>query len=197
MKMLKKTFYHGTDKKLITLKPVGINMGSRFSNPKWSIYFWKDEKLAELWAIYQTCRRNTKIKTIYHIQSGKFVIKNTDLNTLKREIRGLKAYVYSKEFPITQMGLGSSPDIDEFTYDKEVVPDSVKEIKITDIILNESIVIMSEAEFNKYKEEVIAGKYSGGRGLFYQLIMDSEKDRLRHQYKDLEPGSEIPASMKW
>jgi hypothetical protein len=191
MSVFSKTLYHGSDKKLKTLVPMGINMGMRFSSPKWSTYFWATEKQATYWAIYQTCRRNTGIKTLYHIKTGKFIVMDKDYNKLMEKAVGLKCYVYTCEIPMMSLGLGSSPDIEEYTYDKTLVPKKIKEIKINNTLLKQSVIMMTPEEFDVYKEEVKAGKHSGGRGILYKLIMDYNKDIKRHNYKHLKPGDPI------
>lgn len=208
---MKRNYFHGSDKKLTILKPVGVNMGYRWSKPEWAIYFWGDYDKAFFWSVYQYARRNTKIKTLYHIPTGKFAIMEKDRKELNRLLKGKATYVYSKRLPIFSMGFGSSPDIEEYTYSKEVIPDSVHEIIIDSNVLDKSSISMTDLEFKTYHQELIDGKYRGGRGFLFRLIMDSEKDMIRHKYNEkvkngeLSPGDDLsevsleslPSSFRW
>lgn len=209
--MLTKVLFHGSDKRLISLKPVGVNMGHRWAKPEWAIFFWGDYVKAQKWAVYQLCRRTTDIKLMYHIPSGGFAITAEQLRQLSRLVKGKRTYVYQATLPLTQIGLGSSPDIEEYTYTKEVVPEKTTELVLTQDLLSQTAVLMSESEYASYRADVINGKYAGGRGFIYRLIMDSERDQLRHKYhkkiKDgsLKPGDDLenvslehlPPAFRW
>ena len=70
---------------------------------------------------------------------------------------------------------------------------------------------MTDLEFKTYHQELIDGKYRGGRGFLFRLIMDSEKDMIRHKYNEkvkngeLSPGDDLsevsleslPSSFRW
>jgi len=206
-----KTYYHGSDKKLSVLKPVGINMGHRWAKPEWAIFFWGSRDNAFKWAVYQWCRRNTSIKTMYHIPSGGFAVVTTAMTELKKLARGQKTYVYRAVLPRLAVGYGSSPDIEEYTYNKDVVPEETEEITITAAVLEQVATVMTEAQFTAYRNDLIAGKYAGGRGFLFRMIMDSERDLLRHKYHKLiaegklKPGDPLdnisfealPAAFRW
>lgn len=195
--MLNKKVYHGTDKELSVLKPIGVNMGHRWAKPQWSIFFWGDYTKAYKWAVYQVCRRSTKIDLMYHLPTGGFAITETNFKLLVKQIQGKKGYVYHATIPRLQLGYGSSPDIEEYTYNKNVVPEDTTVINIDTKILSTVAVILSENTYAAYRSDVISGKYSGKRGFLYSLLMDSERDQLRHDYHKkirqgiLSPGDDL------
>lgn len=194
---LKKTLWHGTDVDVSVLKPMGVNMGHRLAKPEWATFFWGSFEKAWDWAVYQVCRRMTDVTLMYHIPTGKFAITASELSRLVREVNGKKAYVYEVELPRASVGLGSSPDIEEYTYNKEVRPTKKTQITLDKGEIEKSAVVMSGSEYEKYRKDVIDGRYAGARGVLYSLFMDSERDQKRHDYHrrmrrgELSPGDDL------
>lgn len=186
-------------------------MGHRWAKPEWAIFFWADYRKALNWAVYQYCRRNTTIKVLYHIPTGKFAVRTKQFNDLIKAVNGKHTYVYTKTLPVMKVGFGSSPDIEEYTYNKEVIPDKTDDIVLDRLVLLESVIVMTDQQFSDYYDDLVSGKFKGARGFIYRLIMDSERDMLRHKYHEkvksgeLNPGDDlsevslehIPASFRW
>lgn len=209
--MLTKTLYHGSDKKVDTLKPMGINMGHRWQEPHWATYFWGTPEEAVKWAIYQYCRRQLKLSLMYYIPTGGFILTEAQYREVCAAAVGGKCYIYKAEVPFYEVGIGSSPHIKEFTVKGEVKPKQCTTLVIDQKALFDCAVIASSQEIEQYKIDIGSGKYDRQRGLVYSWVLDPDKDFKRHQYhkriKDgtLKPGDPLgdlsiesyPPSSQW
>lgn len=97
--MLNKRLFHGTDKDLAVLEPLGIDMGFSFQKPKWAIFFWEEFQLAFLWSLFQTIRRKKLFKVLYHIPTGKPLIDER-FKKDAYQVVGSMLYVYEKTLTI-------------------------------------------------------------------------------------------------
>lgn len=189
--------YHGTDKKLTTIDPIGINMGTRIQSPRWSSYWWDDEASAIRWAVYQSIRRLKKVKTYYHLPTGKFIYDTKDFGLVRKISVGIRAFVYQTDIPRHRVGIGSSPDIEEYTIDESVTPTTETIITITGSILAECSMPMSGVNIQRYIADLKSGKYRGGRSILVRWLLDPNKDGQRHEYLgriksgELQPGDPL------
>jgi hypothetical protein len=205
--MLKK-LYHGSEQLLAVLKPMGVNMGTRLQKPHWAIYFWGSSEKARKWAIYQYFRRVHKCSLMYHIDSGGFIITKQQYAELVKLCRGDLTYVYDAEVPITTVGFGSAPEIEEYTVRVDVVPKRRHDIVVDVAALKSACLVVSQQKINEYLENLRSGKYRLERGLLLYLLLDPEKDAQRHKYQKqikegtLQPGDSLesfqePPSAHW
>ena len=188
--MLTKTLYHGSDKKVTTLEPLGVDMGMIFQQPKWAVFFWEDRELANDWAIFQYIRRNKLAKTYYHVPTGKAILRLADLKAINREIP-FDVYVYKKNVKLGEYRYGSSPDIREYTITSRVIPDETYVLKVTKEILSGAVVIMTDAEISNYLKRLQSGAFVDRRGLLFSLLMDPKRDQVRHKYNELIKKGEL------
>lgn len=188
--MINKLLYHGSDKNLSVLEPLGIDMGMKFQKPKWAVFFWEDFNTALLWAIFQYLRRNKIVKTMYHVPTGKAIVDTTLRRDCSKAI-GAAVYVYSKKLRLGQYRYGSSPDIREYTVDSTIMPDTKHEVELTEKLLEDSVLFMSKDVISLYKKELESGTYSNSRGIVFSLLMDRKRDFLRHKYMELMEAGEL------
>ena len=184
--VIKMKLYHGSDKSFRVIQPIGINMGHRFAKPRYSSYFWRTYELAFKWAIFQTLRRSKVVKTGYHIPDGKGFVVPEDLDTSVDYLTGKFVYVYEANINPLLIGVGSSPEIDEFTVDKDVTPDKIYRVKLTSQLVSDNIISMTDSEKKEYIDEIRSGKYSRRRGLLLSLLLDKDRDLLRNDPKVIE-----------
>lgn len=191
MKWYQMQLFHGSEQKLEVIRPMGINMGSRFGNPHWASFFWRTFDEAKYWAVFQYLRRVGKMRPVFHVPSGKFILKPEDVQAAKRVLKGATVYVYRVIAPFVNVGVGSSPDIHEFTLKKDQVPESTTAITVTDQVFDESVMVMSADEIAAYITDLKAGKYSNTRGLFLGMLLDRNRDIKRHNYHKLIASGEL------
>lgn len=206
--MLQQKLYHGTEQKVDTLKPMGINMGNRFEKPHWATYFWGSFEKAKKWAIYQYFRRVHKQSLIYHIDSGGFIVTKQQYDQLKKLVGSGYTYVYEAILDKKDIGFGSSSEIEEYTVKREVTPYVRQDIRVDLGALDYAAVVASQSQIDSYVKDLQKGKYKLERGLVMYLLLDSDKDVERHKYmkriKDgtLKPGDSLegleePPSSRW
>lgn len=198
-KLTHRTLYHGSDKKFDTIEPRGVNMGPRGSKPKVSSFFWATKEEALGWMVYQVLRRQGGIKCYYHIPSGGFLVTPDNAKAAKRFLRKAKGYLYTANLRLDKVGVGSSPDIREYTVDEPVVPDDVSEVSIDQALLDKYMLVDEKDNIKAYMRDIKYGKYSNRRGLVLSLLLDRERDFQRHDPKIREElGLEnLPTSANW
>lgn len=180
MSFLTKRLYHGSDKKFNKIEPLGVNMGTRFSKPKLSSFFWATREKALGWAIYQVLRRQGNIKSYYHIPTGGFIITPENAKLAQDFLRHSVGYVYHADVRLDKVGVGSSPDIEEFTINETIVPNVIEEINFRLPLIRQYMQIAKQEEINNYLNDISEGKYANSRGLILTLLLDRERDLKRH-----------------
>lgn len=188
--MLTKKLFHGSDKNLDVLQPLGVDMGLSFQKPKWAIFFWEEAELALLWSLFQHIRRNKICKTLYHIPTGKPIVSKEDKSKLSA-IVGEEIFVYEKTLRLGQYRYGSSPEIQEFTVNSEVVPDNKTVVTITADLLDRAVLLFSTSEITQYVSEVTSGKFIKRRGVLFSLLTTRERDQMRHKYHEKIKAGEL------
>lgn len=208
--MLNKRLFHGTDKDLAVLEPLGIDMGLSFQKPKWAIFFWEEFQLAFLWSLFQTIRRKKLFKVLYHIPTGKPLIDER-FKKDAYQVVGSMLYVYEKTLTIGDYRYGSSPEIKEYTVNNVVTPDKKTTVKIDKRIVDESILFLPKEQIDEYLKDLESGTYIRRRGMLFSLLTNRDRDQLRHKYiKLIEAGElkygedlskvsleNLPASCRW
>lgn len=188
--MLRKTLYHGSDKKLAVLEPLGVDMGMVFQRPKWAVFFWDNMELAVNWAIFQYIRRNKLAKTYYHVPSGKAILRQPDVDVIKKHVP-FDVFVYKKDTKLGSYRYGSSPDIQEYTITSQVIPDKTYVNKVTIELLNAAVVVMSDTEIKSYLDGLASGAFIKRRGILFSFLMDPKRDFKRHKYTELINKGEL------
>lgn len=189
--------YHGTDKKLDTIEPMGVNMGMRFQNPRWSSYWWADEELAIKWAVFQTIRRLGHVKVRYDVSTGTALCDIKDRTQLYRECSGAIAYVYKTTVAVWEVSIGSSPEIDEYTLDKPVRPSKRYTISIGNAAIDQYVSFKTSSEIDVYLNDLEKGKFANRRNILMRILLDRNKDRKRGMYMkklhtgELKPGDKL------
>ena len=188
--MLTKKLFHGSDKNLDVLQPLGVDMGLSFQKPKWAIFFWDEYELALYWSLFQYIRRNKICKTLYHIPTGKAIVEKEYKNKVY-SIVGQVIYVYEKTLRLGQYRYGSSPEIHEFTVNSEIVPDKKTEVVITKELIDSSVLGFTGTEISTYVSEVNKGAFIKRRGVLFSLLTDRERDQQRHKYHEKIKAGEL------
>jgi len=203
--------FHGSEQKLDVIRPMGVNMGSRFGKPHWASYFWRSFEEALHWAVFQYLRRVGKLRPMYHVPTGKFIVTEDKVQQVYQALLNQTTYVYKVVAPIVEVGVGSSPDIHEFTLEKDQVPTESTEVKMTRSVIDGSMLVYTEAQLKAYLNDLQAGKFTNRRGFFLGMLLDRDRDFQRHRYHklmnlgQLKPGDDLsavslesrPASAYW
>lgn len=175
--------YHGSAEEFDVIKTFGVNVGAtKFSSPRWSTFCWDNEENAYRWAVFQGVRRHAK--GLWSLENKGMMLKSDVEKCL-----GQKAYVYSFTMKASDVAVGSSPAIKEYTVDKEIIPDSVKCITLTEEIIKDNMILVEDINvLNAYKNiKPDSSKFQ--RNKFFQLILDPIKDAKRRKiYKDIRSG---------
>lgn len=191
--------YHGSDKKFDTIEPRGVNMGPRGAKPKVSSFFWATKEEALGWMVYQVLRRQGGIKCYYHIPSGGFIVTPENAKDVRKFLLKAKGYLYTANLRLDKVGVGSSPDIHEYTVDDPVTPDEVSEVNIDRELVDRYMMVDEKENIKAYMNDIKNGKYSKRRGLVLSILLDRERDFKRHDPKIREElGLEsLPPSANW
>lgn len=182
-KLTHRVMYHGSDKKFDIIEPLGVNMGTKFSKPRLSSFFWMTKEEALGWMVYQVLRRQGGIKCYYYIPTGGFLITPDNVKVAERYLKKAKGYLYTATIRLDKIGVGSSPDISEFTVDYSVVPDEVQKVAITQSLLDRYMTVDKQDKIVSYISDIKNGKYSKRRGLVLSVLLDRERDSKRHDPK--------------
>lgn len=198
--MLKpKYLYHGTHVLFDVIKPLNINMGTRFSKPKLSSYYWKTYEEALGWAMFQTVRRMRKLDIYYHIPNIGPLVREDNYKKAVKLIEGSKGYVYTVDAKGKMVGVGSSPNIHEYTINEPMTPIKIDEVVFTKEMIDQYLTVLSQEDMNKYFEDLDSGKYDKRRGILLSLILVNGRDMRRH---DPEVRKKLglenyPLSLNW
>jgi hypothetical protein len=198
---MKKTLYHGSSIDVDVLEPVGINMGTRLQNPHWVVYFWDTFTLAHDWAVFQTLRRGLKSNILYHIPSGKIMLTRKVYMEIVKQAIGLPYFVYTAHVPLTKVGVGSSPHINEYTVKTSVSPEKKDIFTINTDTLSKACLVSTDTEIKNYIKDMESGVFDRRRGILLSILLDPKKDLQRHSLmKKVRSGEIIPGdklSSKW
>jgi hypothetical protein len=148
--------YHGSERNLRVLKPDAINVGTRLSSPRWSIFFWRDPARAANWAVFSLLRSIFRDKErrrglgltelAYDPVLGKAVVIRAEVATWKKVVARRIVYVYEVDVPPWKIGLGHSSTIEEYTVDEETEYNSRRAIQVTDAVFDSSVVVVADRD---------------------------------------------------
>ena len=192
--------FHGSliDIKGKNMEPICFNVGAtKYSDPRWSTYFWDNKEDAMDWAIVWAVSEYHK-ETMMMGHNGKNLIGIPEGMTEKEfglglieKMRGFKFYVYECEANIKDLEIGSCPSIREYTVSKSVPIIKKYEYELNKEMLRRffTFVPMSEImELKKNRQTVKNLKLH--RGVLLNNILDNTRDSYRGIMRtDLQNGN--------
>ena len=192
--------YHGSSVNMVDeyIDPISLNVGAtKYSNPRWSTYFWDNREDAMKWAsVWEVS--NYHRETLYIGHNGKSLLGKPDgiddktfVKELINKMSKTKFYIYECEVDIKDLEIGSCPSIKEYTVSKPV-----KILKKFEYTLNKEIVrrcfnILPVAEVIKFKEEHKGVKHLKlHRNFILNNVLDNTRDTYRSIMRtDLQQGN--------
>ena len=175
------TLYHGSERDLRILKPDAINVGTRLSSPRWSVFFWRDAARARDWAVFSALRaiyrdkaqrQRVGVSTLaFDPRLGRGIVLAGELSSWIRANREKSVFVYEVSIPIWKVGLGHSPNIEEYTVDEPVSYLTKKKIDLSEETIEASVVtVESKEELQSY----VDGVWNSLRGRTGEPLMRSD-----------------------
>ena len=180
------------------IDPMSLNVGAtKFSEPRWSSYFWDNREDAMCWEATWAVSEHHKY-TLYMGHNGKTLLGKPDgvddktfVKDLIEKMSNFKFYIYECEVDIRDLEIGSVPTIKEYTVSKPVKILKRFEYKLNKEIVRRCFEILPVDEVIKYKEE---NKGVKRFDLHRNFILNSILDRNRDSYRaimrtDLQQGN--------
>jgi calcineurin-like phosphoesterase family protein len=192
--------YHGSsiliEKEYID--PISFNVGAtKFSEPRWSTYFWDNREDAMCWASTWEVSNHHKY-TIYIGHNGKTLLGKPDgvddktfVKDLIEKMSNSKFYIYECEIDIRDLEIGSAPSIKEYTVSKPVKILKRFEYKLNKEIVRRCFEILPVDEVIKFKEKNKGVKHLNlHRNFILNNILDNTRDSYRAIMRtDLQQGN--------
>jgi hypothetical protein len=197
------TMYHGSDTFVKKLLPNSINMGTTLSNPRWSVFLWRDRTMAEKWAVYALVRstfRQNRAKGLawskathdflYNPADGTTLIARDHMEDWMNCFMGKSVYVYAAQVPVWKLGVGHSKEIEEYTIDETVPYRNVETIPMSVETMRRCILWTSMDEINDLKKRMAEGKIKPNllRNLFGSIMHDDYFDDFNSASRGLAHG---------
>ena len=186
------TLFHGSDKDLKVISPTSINMGTRLSKQRMSSFWCRSPEYATLWAL-DWAAIYYGIPYFHDIDRRFFVVPEIYLKNKSTGEEGwaeewilkyldkYKLYIYKARIPIRDIGIGQLP-INEFTVDKEIVPD--KKIVLTRKDVEKFVKYIPQETFDKCKE-IGYGSLRKSKTTFLEKILFRDPDKIMHERQKL------------
>ena len=135
----KMTLYHTSRKELKTIKPIGVNIGTKLSKARNSSFWSNSRDGAIMWALlYNLPGSNAagavsfEDKCIYILSANDGVKSEKDMFLDYLDEHPI--YIYTaKDVPVKEIGRGQY-SIDEYTLDKEIKPDKKERVTKSDVV---------------------------------------------------------------
>ena len=201
--------YHGTleRRKGNTFVPFSVNVGAtKYSDPRWSIYFWDNREDAMLWSSARAVMDIVGVENMLYIghnEDGKVIVKRPKGMTDKEFANYLveksgEFYIYEVEVDIKDLEVGARPIIREYTVSKPV--DILKEYKykLNKEIIRRCVRMVDEVQFKDYDEKYgILNNTDSKRGPFLNTILDPHRNSYRPiliselRNGNIRPGDDI------
>ena len=197
--------YHGSSVEIKDkIDPISINVGAtKFSDPRWSTYFWDNREDAMSWAIMWSIWDvigSDHIAFGYNRGNGKNLIYKPDEYTEDEYKKYIASnikpfYVYEVEIDIKDLEIGSCPTIREYTVSKPV--EIIRTFKYTNIkgdVFRRFIEFVSKEEFEAYNKMVTNIKTTpNNRGVLLNNMLQKGRDLYRGVIRtDLRNGNIKP-----
>lgn len=189
--------YHGSsvDIKEKVINPISINVGAtRFSNPRWSTYFWDNEEMAIQWAITWEVRDAVNTECLYRNHDGKtLLVNNSNLSDEKFIDKILSKrpifYIYETIVPINKLEMGSTAAMPEYTVSEDIKITNKTKVVVTKKMINDYFEIISKEEGKEkidYNDMDYMSRY---RNKFLDVILSNYRDPYRALVKrDIKKG---------
>lgn len=173
-----KTLYHGDVKKFKTLKPVAIDFGNMFQKPGWSIFFFKDKRAAEQWAIHRMLSKilpkkfqhDDEIYFIFDPKRNRVVVDksmfNDFINALEKHPNN-KCYVYTCHIPRENVGMGNDSQLEEYTCRIDIKKFELEEITLTPENCKRYITFVTDNEL----QNIVDQNRTNLRGLIPSMLL--------------------------
>lgn len=183
--------YHGTleRRKGNTFVPFSINVGAtKYSDPRWSTYFWDNREDAMLWSSARAVMDIVGVENMLYIghnEDGKVIVKRPKGMTDKEFANYLieksgEFYIYEVEVDIKDLEVGARPIIREYTVSKPV--DIIKEYKykLNKEIIRRCVRMVDEVQFKDYDEKYgVLNNTDSKRGSVLNAILDPHRNSYR------------------
>ena len=183
--------YHGTleRRKGNTFVPFSVNVGAtKYSDPRWSIYFWDNREDAMIWSSARAVMDIVGVENMLYIghnEDSKVIVKRPKGMTDKEFANYLieksgEFYIYEVEVDIKDLEVGARPIIREYTVSKPV--DILKEYKykLNKEIIRRCVRMVDEVQFKDYDEKYgILNNTDSKRGPVLNTILDPHRNSYR------------------
>lgn len=181
--------YHGS---LINMKekqidPISFNVGAtKFSDPRWSTYFWDNKEDAINWASVWAVSEYHKYclmmghngKNIIGIPEG--LNEKEFAKDLVEKMKNFKFYVYECEVDMKDLEIGSCPSIREYTVSKPTPIVKKYEYEMNNELLRRFYKFVSMEEIQELKKNRQTIKnLKLHRGMILNNILDNSRDSYR------------------
>lgn len=197
------TLYTGSPKKLNIIDPVnsrinnpdkytkGINLGTRFSAPRYSSYWCDNDMHPKFFAFHRELLQkvgdayNITWLEVYneHIRGAynkeKFYMKKSEKSDILPILKSIKIYIHKVTVPTKIVGRGHHKIHDEYTLDIAVKPDDIYEVDWNDEYIQSCYEFIDDNKFEKL-EDVARLKHSSrpkrGWNPLYDLVYHNDEE---------------------
>ncbi len=205
--------YHGTIDRIKgkVIDNISVNVGAtKYSDPRWSTYFWDNREDAMKWAsAWAIVRAVSGARADYLGHNGKTLVVKPEGMSDKAFSKYLQDavtefYIYEVEIDISDLEIGSCPTIREYTVSKPV--EILKENKylLNNEIIRRCVKFVSEEEFEQHRKEFSFIKDAPKhRGPILNHILKTGRDPYRGIIRtdvrngNLKPGVDDLSSYKY
>ena len=173
------------------IEPMSINVGAtKYSDPRWSTYFWDNREDAISWALSDTIWDIVgpgNMEYVGHNNKGKNIVVKPDDMDEREFIKYLcdKAepfYVYEVEVDINDLEIGSCPIIREYTISKPVDIVKMHTYKLNPELCRRFLEIKTKKEYVQY---VKANQHLKAGPKFRGPILNNVLDQSRDYYRGI------------
>jgi len=173
------------------IEPMSINVGAtKYSDPRWSTYFWDNREDAISWALSDAIWDIVgpgNMEYVGHNNKGKNIVVKPDDMDEREFIKYLcdKAepfYVYEVEVDINDLEIGSCPIIREYTISKPVDIVKMHTYKLNPELCRRFLEIKTKKEYVQY---VKANQHLKAGPKFRGYILNNVLDQSRDYYRGI------------
>lgn len=200
--------YHGSNKNVDVLQPLGIDFGNMFQKAGWSLFCFKSKLFAIKWAIFITVKHECKLrgikgKILYNPSKNEILLVESDREKILEIVRSnnFKAYIYTIDVNPLKVGIGNDSTHDEYTIrDSNIIPKNKDEIIITEKLF----LSITDTLLDKDYDDFVKSRGNFIRG-FSSFAMTKDYMYNRPLYKilmkaidsgELTPGDDIENFIK-
>ena len=191
--------YRGSSVKLDdVIEPKSINVGStRYSNPRWSTYFWDNKEDAIRWEATSVLE-DMYDQVIYMGHEGKTLLGKPNNVSDKEFIKSFIEkspvfYVYEADININDLEMGSGDMIREYVVSKPVKITKRYEYKLNKELMRRCFTIVDISVTEKMKAEIRKDplkRFGNHRNPIVSNILDNRRDSYRAVIRtDLQQGN--------